>query len=357
MGRVLREDGVLPSSRRGGGLSRTQIVPAGQELGTPTWEQQYRAALVERGAISASGLLEISRCTDAAFKFISRPGKEASEVFVAGVVVGAVQSGKTGLMINLAARALDSGFRCVIVLAGLRDDLRTQTATRFIRDLLQRGDRIPDDQGGGFTHPKGIGLHGARQDCWAPAVGDDVNHDEAFAYMFSGRLCRGEAVLAVAKKNVTTLNHLRAALEFGISGSKEPAPILVIDDECDEASVSADEDAPTPERIAEVWAGLGQEVAYIGFTATPAANLLQDPTSLLFPGGFVLTMRSPGDANTCLAYLETNADNRYTGGYAYYEFLEASRRENFLVEAKMSDLEFRVLLVTTKRWRRRCWRT
>jgi hypothetical protein len=53
-------------------------------------------------------------------------------------------------------------------------------------------------------------------------------------------------------------------------------PILVLDDECDEASVSGDPDAPTPDRIAQLWAGIPQYVAYIGLTATPAANLLQE---------------------------------------------------------------------------------
>jgi hypothetical protein len=322
-------------------LSRTQIAPANAKASAATWEEQYCTALAERDVISPEGLAEIRRCTDATFQFIGRAGDPSATPFVAGGIVGAVQCGKTGLMINLAARALDSGFRCVLVLAGLRDDLRTQTAIRFHRDLLQRGDPIPESQGGGFTHPGGIGYHGVRRDCWSPSVGDDVNHDEAFAYLLSSCLRRGDSALAVAKKNVTTLNHLRAALEFAVGqAGREPVPILVIDDECDEASVSADEDAPTPERIAEVWGGLGQRVAYVGFTATPAANLLQDPTSLLFPGDFVLTLRTPEARDTRLTYFETKADSRYTGGHTYYQLLEGMQRPNFLVNADMSRQEF-----------------
>ena len=197
-------------------MSRTRIVPAGAVADTVTWEEQYLSALAKRGSISAEGLQEIRRCTDAAFKFIGRADSRNPSDSLAGVIVGAVQSGKTSLMINLAARALDHGFHCVVVLAGLRDDLRTQTALRFQRDLLQKGDPIPESQGGGFTHPLGLGYHGVRQECWSPAVGDDVNHDEAFGYLFARYLRQGKSALTVAKKNVTTLNHLRSAYEFAI---------------------------------------------------------------------------------------------------------------------------------------------
>jgi hypothetical protein len=322
-------------------VTRTRIAPTGLEPGDSKWEHQYQFALTTRGTISAEGLSEIRRCTDAAFKLIWAVDDAGPNDFIAGAIVGAVQSGKTGLMINLAARALDSGFRCILVLAGLRDDLRTQTAVRFYRDLLQKGDRIPENRGGGFTHPRGFGYHGARRDCWAPAVGDDVNHDEAFAHLFSTNLRRGHSTLTVAKKNVTTLNHLRAALEFAIGQTRGGRmPIMVIDDECDEASVSADDDAPTPERIAELWRDLKQPVAYIGFSATPAANLLQDPSSLLFPDRFVLAMRTPGEADTRLTYCEGRADNRYTGGFTYYQLLDRAQRRNFLVDTSMTNEEF-----------------
>ena len=59
-----------------------------------------------------------------------------------GLVVGAVQSGKTASMIGVAAVALDQGFRIAIVLAGLKDDLRRQTARRFNSQLLRQNDPV-----------------------------------------------------------------------------------------------------------------------------------------------------------------------------------------------------------------------
>ena len=59
-----------------------------------------------------------------------------------GLVVGAVQSGKTASMIGVSAIALDQGFRIIIILAGLKDDLRRQTARRVNSDLLVQNDVV-----------------------------------------------------------------------------------------------------------------------------------------------------------------------------------------------------------------------
>lgn len=303
-----------------------------------TWEQQYLSYLRNMGRLRPQTEQELKRCTDEAFRAIN-PTAGPHE-FSSGVIVGPVQAGKTGLMISLTARALDIGFRVVVVLAGLKDDLRTQTAFRYINELLQRGDKVPGAPGS-FTHPLGEGYHGSRDDCWAPLYYEDVNRDDAFVHLVCGHLRRGKKILAVTKKNVSTLNRLRDALESASSQEREGRlPILVLDDECDEASVSGDPDAPTPERIAALWSSIPQYIAYIGFTATPAANLLQESSSSLFPRTFVLSMRAPGDQDSTLTYLEPDFDRRHIGGYAYYEFMETQQKPNFLVSSAMTDEEY-----------------
>ena len=318
---------------------RTRIEPISPNGATVTWVRQYHDQLHDTGQLGNGAISEITRCTDAAFDRIPAPAEAGVNRRVAGVIVGAIQSGKTALMINLAARALDDGFRVILVLAGLRDDLRTQTAMRFVRDLLQRGDEIPGTPF--FTHPEGVGYHGRRRDCWAPLVANDVNQDDAFVSLFRSQLGRGRGVLAVAKKNMATLNRLREAYEFacGKHGA-EATPLFVLDDECDEASVSGAPDAPTPDRIARIWEGLGSYVTYVGLTATPAANLLQETSSGLFPKDFVLTLRTPGDSDSVLTFLEPDPDRRYTGGHAFYDFLESRQQANFLVRTRMSGPEF-----------------
>ena len=318
-------------------MKRTRIVPVVHPVDM-TWVAQYENHLDTAGHLSQAAIREVRCCTDLAFAHIPSPHSHSDPKGVVGAVVGAVQSGKTSLMIHLAARALDGGFRVVIVLAGLRDDLRTQTALRFVRDLLQRGDPLPD-RPDSFTHVGGSGYHGLLRTCWSPRYSDDVNHDEAFVSQFRSQLRRGNAVLAVAKKNVASLTRLREAYRFACA-QEGSFPLLILDDECDEASVSGDSDAPTPDRIAQVWSELDQQVTYVGLTATPAANLLQDTNSLLFPRDFVIAMRTPGDGDTVLQYLEPDADSRYTGGAVFYGFLESRQRENFLVRSAMSLAEF-----------------
>ena len=319
-------------------MTRTRIVRVSDDEDR-TWVHQYEDHLDASGRLSRAAIEEIRRCTDLAFAHVPSPSDDVDAGDVVGAVVGAVQSGKTSLMVHLAARALDEGFRVVIVLAGLRDDLRTQTARRFVLDLIQRGDPVPGNPAPSFTHVNGTGYHGSLQTCWSPRYSDDVNHDEAFVSQFRNQLRTGRAVLAVAKKNVASLIQLREAYRFAcaLEGS---CPLLVLDDECDEASVSGDPGAPTPDRIAQVWSGLDQHVTYVGFTATPAANLLQDTSSLLFPRDFVLAMRSPGGGDTALQYLEPDPDSRYTGGEVFYGLLESRQRRNFLVRSEMSLAEF-----------------
>ena len=313
-------------------------MPAGEDPGGGTWEGQYQEYLTLTKRLGSGALAEIQRCTDLAFQSLNPtalPGTRS-----VGAIVGAVQSGKTGLMINLAARALDTGFRVVIVLAGLKDDLRTQTALRFTTDLLQRGDPM-GSIAGASTDERGLGYHGSRSDCWSPRFNEDAHADEAFVHQFCSNLRRGNGVLTVAKKNVAALNRVREALEYASAEfGASSLPTLVLDDECDEASVSGDPDAPTPERIAKLWTDIPQAVGYIGFTATPAANLLQETLSVLYPRDFVLTLRYPADQESATTYIERFVTKRYSGGRVFYEELEAHQRRNCLVRATMSDAEF-----------------
>ena len=107
-------------------------------------------------------------------------------------------------MIGVAAKGLDRGFRIVIVLGGLKNDLRRQTANRFSRDLLCKGESIiKDNVKLGSNHPLGNGKHGPRKDCWSPSVYGDVNHQASrVRRKLRTELTKGHSVLIVAKKRV-----------------------------------------------------------------------------------------------------------------------------------------------------------
>lgn len=197
-----------------------------------------------------------------------------------GLVLGHVQSGKTANMTAVIAKALDAGYNTVIVLAGLTNKLRFQTQHRFISDLVQR-------------HPTSwqvLTPTTLDEDFRAPPHGGFLAHVD-------------KAQLAVIKKVVSPLEQLRTAIERTHPATLARLRILVIDDECDQASVNAARDefdiTAINRRIRELLSML-PAVTYVGYTATPFANVLINPYSVegqdlddLYPRDFITALSRP----------------------------------------------------------------
>ncbi|MDC7710060.1 Z1 domain-containing protein [Vogesella indigofera] len=194
-----------------------------------------------------------------------------------GLVVGHVQSGKTANMTAVIAKALDTGYNTVIILAGLTNKLRYQTQSRMIGDLVQRH---PVD----WQVLTPTSLNG---DFRSPPHGGFLAHSN-------------KAQIAIIKKNVSPLSELRAAIERTLPAVIRQLRILVIDDECDQASVNSargELDMTTiNERIRELLSLL-PTACYIGYTATPFANVLINPYRIegqelddLYPRDFITAL-------------------------------------------------------------------
>src|SRR5690606_23664202 len=133
-----------------------------------------------------------------------------------GMVVGHVQSGKTANMTAVIAKALDAGYDTVIVLAGLTNKLRYQTQLRMFNDLVRRNE-----------------LH------WNVRT-PNLEHSDFRAPPQGGFLSNvGKAQIAVVKKNVSPLKQLKIAVNGTYPQALRRIRVLVIDDECDQASVNA----------------------------------------------------------------------------------------------------------------------
>jgi hypothetical protein len=174
-----------------------------------------------------------------------------------GMVVGHVQSGKTASMTAVIAKAVDAGYNTVIVLAGLTNKLRFQTQMRLFDDLVKRHEldwnvRTPNVEEIDFR---------------APPQGGFLSNT-------------GKAQIAVVKKNVSPLRQLKIAVKGTHPVALRRLRVLVIDDECDQASVNAGRGemdvTAINEKIRELLAML-PAVTYVGYTATPFANVLIDP--------------------------------------------------------------------------------
>jgi hypothetical protein len=252
-----------------------------------------QAHLLERKRWSAETVDTIDATSTEVVRLIEDPSQPTFSG--RGLVVGYVQSGKTANMLAVIAKAVDAGYRFVIILAGLTNSLRMQTQGRFQSDLRDR-------------NPDAWHMHTSYQD-----AGD-------FRELPNGWFSAMDlAQVAVVKKNVAPLNHLLDALKRTPERLRRRMPVLVIDDECDQASVNASGSEFDPSAINRLIRELLNELPcaqYVGYTATPFANVLVNPhtpngqlddlyprdfiTALPLPLGYfgaeTLFGRDPGDA-------------------------------------------------------------
>lgn len=241
-----------------------------------------------------------------------------------GLVVGDVQSGKTASYAGLANRAADAGYRIIIVLAGMHKILRLQTQKRFDLDFL-----------GYNTNPKNrrpnqpmenIGVGTFKQllvDSMTMAdLNGDFNLRVAAQTSFSPD---NKPCLFIVKKNASVLKNLNNWVAR-LPGPAKSAPVLVIDDEADQASVDTgdqplledgtfDEDYD-PKRVnGEIRKLLMkfERRVYVGYTATPFANIfIHDERAAadygpdLFPSTFIVSLTPPDDYFGPAAVFGTN---------------------------------------------------
>ena len=195
-----------------------------------------------------------------------------------GLVLGYVQSGKTANMAATIAKAADVGYRLVIVLAGMTTSLRRQTQTRFEKDLTLRN---PEQ--------------------WIWLTQD--SHDFSLTRGLGLTLPEGQTQIMVIKKNPAVLSRLTEALEGMPSKLRLRMPTLIVDDECDQASLNTQGEKEKVSRINNQIRGLLNsellpKVTYLGYTATPYANVLiaelgSDGTQDLYPADFIIKLPRP----------------------------------------------------------------
>ena len=196
----------------------------------------------------------------------------AQEIRSRGLVLGFVQSGKTTNFMSLISKAADRGYKLFIVLSGTTDNLRHQTQSRIEETL--------------------VGAEGANWHLLTSLEGDFANPGNA-----ANLLSQDHRLIAVVKKNPYRLRRLRDWLDSASPAILASAPILVIDDEADNASIDVGKDRVS--RINSLIRGILKrpKAAYVAYTATPFANVLIDPSDLedLYPRDFIVDLPRPDD--------------------------------------------------------------
>jgi len=224
-----------------------------------------------------------------------------------GMVVGSVQSGKTSNYIGLCAMAADAGYKVIVIIAGIHTSLRNQTQERVDQGLIGRDSTaIFAARGKGLRsrdHIVGVGhIDSSRYPT------SFTNRYQDFSRQFVGvneqlDPNRKEPYIFVIKKNPNTLGNLILWLRTNTRGAgKEISlPLLLIDDEADNASINiaykADEVSRINGQIRDLL-GLFSMSSYVGYTATPFANIFIDPDPSaaeldLFPRDFIISLDPP----------------------------------------------------------------
>ena len=234
-----------------------------------------------------------------------------------GLVVGHVQSGKTANYTGLICKAVDAGYKVIVVLAGAHNNLRTQTQIRLEEGFLGYSTIDEDLERREVT---GVGLISPPHIIpdTITTRGDNGDFKTSVAKNFAINP-GGNPLLFVVKKNTTVLKNLHNWVRdvARAQGQKliRAVPLLVIDDESDYASVDTNkqeydfDNTPDPEHDPTAinrWIRLilrsFEQSVYIGYTATPFANIFIHEKAAsgehgedLFPRSFIFSLPVPSN--------------------------------------------------------------
>ena len=225
-------------------------------------------------------------------------------------MVGQVQSGKTANYTGLACKAADAGYKLIVIVAGVHNNLRNQTQRRIDEgfvgsDSTQRLSRTGQD----VERWIGVGaINHNRHPFTFTSAARDFNKGTATSVRIPSLNDLSEPAVVVVKKNSRVLQSLIEWLRTQTArGNTETidAPLLLIDDESDNASINVkygrDEVSRINGQIRDLLQ-LFERRTYVGYTATPFANIFIDPDSDddmkgedLFPRSFILSLDPPSN--------------------------------------------------------------
>lgn len=226
-----------------------------------------------------------------------------------GMVVGHVQSGKTANYTGLICKAADAGYRLIVVIAGIHNNLRNQTQARIDEGFIGRDTgRLAHANKAQRQKTIGVGRFGDSQ---FPVSLTNTIKDFNKATATSNTSQIGQynvPVVLVIKKNSSTLKNLLEWLkEHSVHQGTQMVsqPMLLIDDEADNASINTayarDEVTRINGQIRELLS-LFHRGCYVGYTATPFANIFIDPDTDdealkqdLFPRHFIIGLDAPSN--------------------------------------------------------------
>lgn len=274
------------------------------EIGDFYWSR-YRRLLNLKG-LPKSVIDATDEVTDRVLDRLGDP-KNTSPWSRRGMVVGHVQSGKTANYTGLICKAADAGYRLIVVIAGIHNNLRNQTQARIDEGFIGRDTgRLAHANKAQRQKIIGVGKFDQRE---FPVSLTNTLRDFNKATATTNTSQVGQynvPVVLVIKKNSSTLKNLLEWLkEHSVHQGTQMVsqPMLLIDDEADNASINTayarDEVTRINSQIRKLLS-LFHRGCYVGYTATPFANIFIDPDTDdealkqdLFPRHFIIGLDAP----------------------------------------------------------------
>jgi hypothetical protein len=318
--------------------------------------KRYKKYLINIKGWSIDTVSRLDEITDDIIERIEDPIDHNRAFDRRGLVVGYVQSGKTANFTGLINKAIDSGYRVIIILSGMHKNLRSQTQMRIDEEVIGRdtSDRAQVKRIGVTTLPN----EGYINVDTFTTQDDAGDFSRSFAQQVGGvQPGSDRPMLFVVKKNVSVLKNLiryfRECLdtlgsENVLRGENEQSilnnlPLLLIDDEADQASPNTrpptnDDGELDPTKINQnirELLNLFNQKAYVGYTATPFANIFihhEIDHSIyrrdLFPSSFIISMEAPSSYFGPVQIFGLNDDETQRGLPIHIPVFDASQEHS-----------------------------
>lgn len=273
----------------------------------PFYWNRYQKLLLQDD-LPKDVVISIDTVTD---KILSRLGNPEKHVpwDRRGMVVGHVQSGKTANYTGLICKAADAGYRLIIVIAGIHNNLRNQTQSRIDEGFIGRDTgKSQETRKNGAKHIIGVG-HFDPNNTPVSLTNTLRDFNKATASTNTSEIdsYKVPVVLVIKKRSSTLKNLLQWLKDNSARGDSEmiDQPMLLIDDEADNASINTKynkEEVTTTNRLIRELLNTFHRSCYVGYTATPFANIFIDPdqddemlAEDLFPKNFIIGLDAPSN--------------------------------------------------------------
>ena len=267
------------------------------------WEfwTRYAEYLEKQKKFPPSVILQLDELTDKVLDKLFNPQRTEIQIAKKGLVVGQVQSGKTANYTGLICKAADAGFNLIVVLAGIHNNLRSQTQNRIDEGFLGFDTQYERAYTMNKTTKIGVGLIPGFENAIANSYTTSLEKGD-----FTSRATNTagfnfnapQPILLVVKKNASVLKRLYSWLQTQSTENKiTNKSLLIIDDEADNASINTNIKELDPTAINNCICkiiSLFNRSAYVGYTATPFANIfIPQNNDDLFPRDFIINIPAP----------------------------------------------------------------